>query len=131
MEPVCQKPSPGAGTANGTLVSTCTLWPRWRSHSQTWAHITLYPLIDQGGYSRLITSTRREGFLRRCTFHAGGAISFVIHCQAETPRNPTEVNRCSAAALSCCVSRKTLVAPRSCNRRIPVSSSARPRPSFL
>src|SRR5713226_661819 len=37
------------------------------------------------------------------TFHSVEEISFVIHCQAETARNPTEVNRCSAAALSCCV----------------------------
>src|SRR3954463_2275178 len=88
---------------------TCTSWPRCWSHWQTWAHITSYPPIEQGGYSRLITSTRKESFMRHRTFHPVGAISFVIHCQAETVRNPTDVNRCSAAVLTCSVSRKTLV----------------------
>ncbi len=58
--------------------------------------------------------------------HVSGAISFVIHCQVETRRNPREVNRCNAGVSACSVSRKTLVAPRSFNRCMPLRSSTRP-----
>src|SRR5215472_8174852 len=85
MEPTGQAASPGAGTANGTLVSTGTSWPRWKSRWQIWAHRTAYPPIEQGGYARLIVSTRSERCMRHHPFHAVGAISFVIRCQAVHP----------------------------------------------
>src|SRR2546430_373254 len=53
-------PPRGADPARGLLGSPCPWGPRGRSHGKPGAHIPSSPPIEQGEYSRLTTSTRRN-----------------------------------------------------------------------